>query len=424
MTRILVWLALSFCCVSQAFAQGTVINDSFLSPSLGQVQDVQVYLPEGYDPAGNYPVVYYLHGAFNGAFGDPYVPSILNDLISSGLIDPIVFVRPDGNAGSFGGSGWVNSGLYGDFEDYIVNDLTSYIESEYPGTSSLADARAIMGHSMGGTGAMHVALKHHDFYRVVASLSGLLDIVRFEDWVPLVNAENGGSLPYNYNPNVGLFSTFMFLASGAYSWNLLAPPYFVDFLLDGSTGEIDPSVLERWLAFDPSTLAESVPLTTDLRIFFDCGTNDEFGVYAFNLGFANKLNSSGLEYEFQSFDGTHTSHWIARIRNALQYIDAEFSAVASVEDHPRQPALSLEQNHPNPFNPRTLIEFWLKQDGYVKLEVIDLKGRRVQTLLHQEMHAGPHQIEWDAKIVPSGVYHYRLETASGLQVSKKLTVMK
>ena len=70
----------------------------------------------------------------------------------------------------------------------------------------------------------------------------------------------------------------------------------------------------------------------------------------------------------------------------------------------------LEQNYPNPFNPRTTIQYGLPAPGEVRLTVYDVVGREVAVLVEGVVDAGVHQIDFDAGLLPSGVYFYRLDT--------------
>lgn len=83
-----------------------------------------------------------------------------------------------------------------------------------------------------------------------------------------------------------------------------------------------------------------------------------------------------------------------------------------------QSPLRLGLNHPNPFNPRTVIPFSLPRRAPVRLMVTDLRGRRVATLVDGVLPAGTHQVEFDGRDVGSGIYLYRLESPSGIRVGK------
>ncbi len=69
---------------------------------------------------------------------------------------------------------------------------------------------------------------------------------------------------------------------------------------------------------------------------------------------------------------------------------------------------SLEQNFPNPFNPKTIINYGLRVTSYVSLKVYDVTGKVVATLVNEKQSAGTYQIEFDGSGLPSGVYFYQL----------------
>jgi hypothetical protein len=83
----------------------------------------------------------------------------------------------------------------------------------------------------------------------------------------------------------------------------------------------------------------------------------------------------------------------------------------------------LEQNYPNPFNPTTNISFTLGQGGHASLEVFDLLGQKVATLVDGTLPAGQHQTSFTATDLPSGIYIYRLQAASEVR-SRTLTLIK
>lgn len=86
-------------------------------------------------------------------------------------------------------------------------------------------------------------------------------------------------------------------------------------------------------------------------------------------------------------------------------------------------SVELNQNYPNPFNPVTVIGYELPVSSEVQLEVYDMLGRRVATLVNNQVEAGWHEIQFDASNLASGVYIYRLQAGNQL-MTKKLTLIK
>ena len=84
---------------------------------------------------------------------------------------------------------------------------------------------------------------------------------------------------------------------------------------------------------------------------------------------------------------------------------------------------TLEQNHPNPFNPMTQIKFSLPQDANVSLRVYNVAGEVVATLASGPMNAGRHTVTWNAQGAPSGLYFYRLDTGLFSDV-KRMMLLK
>ncbi|TFH01951.1 MAG: T9SS type A sorting domain-containing protein [Calditrichales bacterium] len=79
---------------------------------------------------------------------------------------------------------------------------------------------------------------------------------------------------------------------------------------------------------------------------------------------------------------------------------------------------SLSQNYPNPFNPTTSISYTIAKPGSVTLEVFNLLGQRVQTLVKSKQAAGKYTVDFDATNLASGLYLYRLETEGFVKVQK------
>ena len=83
---------------------------------------------------------------------------------------------------------------------------------------------------------------------------------------------------------------------------------------------------------------------------------------------------------------------------------------------------SLKQNYPNPFNPETYISYQLANTSNVKLSVFDLNGRQIILLVNQQQKAGSYTVKFDAGILASGFYFYKLETENFSETRKMLLV--
>jgi hypothetical protein len=83
----------------------------------------------------------------------------------------------------------------------------------------------------------------------------------------------------------------------------------------------------------------------------------------------------------------------------------------------------LDQNYPNPFNPATTITFSLKKSGNVKMDLFNLLGQSVVTMVDQHFETGAHKVVFSAVNLPAGVYFYRLKSGDFTSV-KKLILMK
>ena len=144
------------------------------SPSLGQKRDLYVYLPPGFDPCRQYPVMLWLHGFTQDEHSFlVHVTAQLDHMIVSGRLPPVIVASPDGSLtgrGSYfsAGSFFVNSKA-GNFEDYVVRDVWSFITQNYP-IRPEREAHVIAGVFMGGFSAYNLGIKYQDTFKIIVGI--------------------------------------------------------------------------------------------------------------------------------------------------------------------------------------------------------------------------------------------------------------
>ena len=222
----------------------TVEFKSFDSQTLGSPERYSVFLPPSFskEPARTYPVIYFLHGLNNDETSwtvDRYgnIQNALDQMIASGKIPELIMVHPRGDS-SFYCNYMDGSKRY---EDLITKELISYMEKQYRAAKG-RENRAIAGTSMGGYGALKIAMKYPEQYAAVVGQSPIL----FPGTNPLALSEEAKSSRF--------YSFFI---------NMLTPIFG------------DPVRQDLWDANNPLVLAKNRKLD-GLKIYFDYGTDDRY----------------------------------------------------------------------------------------------------------------------------------------------------
>jgi enterochelin esterase-like enzyme len=249
---------------------GTLIADSMLSPALnGQRRSFLVYLPPSYRNAAaqdrRYPTLYLLHGSPGSEYdwieGGKAVQSA-DTLIGHGEIPELIMIFSDGNGRSGQTSEWGNS--YDGkqrMEDFVAFDLVRLIDQTYR-TIPTPGYRAIGGFSMGGFGAMNIAVHHPDIFGSVISLAGY-------------------------------------------------------YTAEGSIWGQSTSYMR---ANSPASVLPTDPCAWKLRIFLGAATKDQ-PYYSDTQHFLLELKSLRLDYTFDLEHGSHTwSVWEAQLYHALIWL--------------------------------------------------------------------------------------------------------
>ena len=294
------------------------LEDNLLGDSPDR--EVRVYLPPDYfdNTSKHYPVIYLLHGYFadHNIWYDGLndiemdIETALNTLIQEGVIEPMIVVAPDSYNRYFG-SMYTNSSTAGQWEDFITEDVVHYTDDHFR-TIPERGSRGIGGHSMGGCGAIRIAMKHPELFSVL--YAGSPGIICFEDVFfgyqkqYMITASQLESLTragmYELGPHAGEIASCAACAP-AFAPNPNVPPFYGDFPVTADGQKID-STWQRWLEHD---LYVMLPVyQNNLKqlnaILFDCGDADEFLVI--NEKFSQALTGYGVTHTFQEFIGNHT----------------------------------------------------------------------------------------------------------------------
>ncbi len=147
--------------------------------------------------------------------------------------------------------------------------------------------------------------------------------------------------------------------------------------------------------------------------------NISFNKIGFVPGFGTTTEPKSYSYSDQSVNNGKYYYRLKQVDYDGSY---EYSDVVEIEWRVFNSYL-LEQNFPNPFNPKTTIEFGIQNKSNVKITILNAIGEEVAVVLNEEREAGFHQVELNAANLPSGVYFYQLRTGLFVE-TKKMILLK
>ena len=293
--------------------------------------DVTIYLPPDYETnkKARYPVIYLLHGytgtdaTWTGRIAN--VPEAMDRDVEAKTARGMIVVMPNAYT-KYGGSMYSNSVTTGDWESYIAEDLVSYMDKNY---RTIPDrmSRGIAGHSMGGYGAVRIAMKRPDVFSSLYILSACC----------LMNnpgAGNRGAAPRGAAPRGetpappanrgdaarggnrgGGFANVQFAEAAAWSPNPGNPPNYFD--LPAKDGEPQPLIVAKWVANSPLAMLDQY--VGNLKKFHaiagDVGTSD--GLMGSNKQLEEAFTNFGIVHKFETYDGDHTNRVKDRIEMSV-----------------------------------------------------------------------------------------------------------
>jgi S-formylglutathione hydrolase FrmB len=317
---------------------GSLLHDSL-------VQRVEVYTPRSYprDTTRRYPVLFLLHGIAGTSedwtkpgYQGLTIQGVMDSLTEVGAVKEMIVVVPTAS-NAYAGSYYSNSPVGGNWEDYISRELVAWVDSAFR-TIPVAASRGIAGHSMGGFGAVIMAMRHSDVFSVAYAMSPCClamvgeigpsneawrRMAQFRDAPALQQAAQRGDLyPIAI---VGLAAVF--------SPNPMRPPLYVDlpYVRRGDSIVAVPGVVARWRRAMPvAQVGASKENLSQLRfpIRLDYGFDDQFiHIPPAVRMLADSLGVYHVPYRLDAYVGDHRN----QVRTRITTIVLPFFSVALLD---------------------------------------------------------------------------------------------
>lgn len=296
-------------------------------------QSVAIYLPPSYDtsPAKRFPTLYLLHGFLGnnkawtaGGYQGMSLQPLMDEMIKGGKIREMIVVVPNGwNA--YKGAFYTNSKVTGNWEDYIYHDLVQNVDANYR-TIARPESRGIAGHSMGGYGAVVLAMKHPDVFSAVYALSpcclGMEGDLTSENpaWLKTIRLTSKDQLKAKPDTFDEFYQIVFVALSAAFSPNAERGPFYVDFPYQEQNGRLEKneSAFAKWRAKMPLYIVDENKenLLKLHGIFIDYGQKEEFpAIRTTSQQFSKALSERNIPHMFEVYEGgTHSS----KIRERLE----------------------------------------------------------------------------------------------------------
>ncbi len=295
-----------------------VIRANFESESLKNnkageeaMRELFIYLPVDYKASNKrYPVVYYLHGygVDHNNYFSLEIDNLLDEAINKKVTLPFILVVPNGS-NKFGGSFYTNSENNGRWTDYIGKDVVNYMDANYR-TIPNKNSRGICGHSMGGQGALKVAMLYPDVFGSVYAMSP--SILNWgEDFHPLHQSFEKALKAQTMEELYSDAYAIAFAAMGrVFSPEPLKRPFGYQLPIKSVNGtyHTDSSIIKRWEAnFVNNLLDQHGSGLKNLNgLGIDWGIRDDYKHIPTSCEeFCRKLDSMQIDYLKEAYEGGH-----------------------------------------------------------------------------------------------------------------------
>ena len=321
---------------SPAAPQGVIHRDSVPAPALrrNMVGDpawsrISIYLPPGYNrhTQRRFPVLYFLHGfdaddraLVKGAYQNLNIRISTDSLVKAGAAREMIIVMPSAR-NAYNGSFYTNSPVTGNWEQFITRDLVNFVDRKYR-TLRTRKARGLAGHSMGGYGALRIAMRHPETFSAVYALSPCC--LDFADWDTPAYEKNWRTAmnlrSWEAYADAGFITNLLMAFGAANAPDLTSPPLYISlpYVMRGDSLVLDHRIARRW---NVRPLAMARDYTRNLRqleIAFDAGALDglkDIPIRARELD--EVLSSLEIPHSFEIYDGGHGDRIRERIETKM-----------------------------------------------------------------------------------------------------------
>jgi S-formylglutathione hydrolase FrmB len=286
-------------------------------------QRVVVYLPPSYkkQPNRRYPVLYLLHGIGGSpedwgpdGFQGMNISLVMDSLVRQRAVREMIIVMPNGR-NRYLGAFYLNSATNGRWEDYITRDLIRHVDTSFR-TLRSSVSRGIAGHSMGGFGAIMLAMRHPNLFSAAYALSpcclGMVGDLSASDsaWYRLAEYKNWDDLVEGAGEKKDFMPIGYVALAAAISPNPRATEWRADLPVVVRGGRLVPvePAFAKWRATLPlSNVKTSRPALLRLKaLALDVGVRDEFThITLGTVLFSDSLAFYQVPHTLEVYEGDH-----------------------------------------------------------------------------------------------------------------------
>ncbi|MDR9410594.1 MAG: T9SS type A sorting domain-containing protein, partial [Balneolaceae bacterium] len=195
---------------------------------------------------------------------------------------------------------------------------------------------------------------------------------------------------------------------------------------EGFTDNGESDDIQAWIGVNTEDVAPSEDGWTWIASDFNDGYEGDGHEYQTDIGselepgeyyYASRFQLEESDYVYGGFEG---GFWDGENNVSGQLTVNAATDVEEMADIPEE--FGIDQNYPNPFNPSSNIRYAVPQTSHVTIEVYNVTGQLVATLVNETRNAGYHNVTFDGTRLASGLYIYRMQAGNFVQIKKMMMI--